>query len=124
MTEKEYRTSEGISRSELWRLNPRNGGTPEKFKWAQTHPEEPTPAMVFGTVVHKMLLEPHTFDNEFAVAPLVDRRTKDGKAAYQDFLDHLDGRLYIDVADYMYEPEEEEERVSPRLRKYARRREK
>ena len=39
-------------------------------------------------------------------------------------LAHLDGSLYIDVADYMYEPEEEEERVSPRLRKYARRREK
>jgi len=36
--------------------------------------------------------------------------------------DHLDGRLYIDVAEYMYEPEEEE-RVSPRLRKYARKRE-
>ena len=36
--------------------------------------------------------------------------------------DHLDGRLYIDVADYMYEPEEEE-RVSPRLRKHARKRE-
>ena len=36
--------------------------------------------------------------------------------------DHLDGRLYIDVAEYMYAPEdEEEERVSPRLRKYARR---
>ena len=36
--------------------------------------------------------------------------------------DHLDGHLYIDFAEYMYEPEEEE-RVSPRLRKYARRRE-
>ncbi len=35
--------------------------------------------------------------------------------------DHLDGRLYIDVAEYMYEPEEEE--LSPRLRKHARRRE-
>ena len=39
-------------------------------------------------------------------------------------LDHLDGRLYVDVAEYMYAPDEdeEEERVSPRLRKYARRR--
>ena len=36
--------------------------------------------------------------------------------------DHLDGHLYIDFADYMYEPEEEE-RVSPRLRKHARKRE-
>jgi len=37
--------------------------------------------------------------------------------------DHLDGHLYIDFAEYMYEPEEEE-RVSPRLRKYARRQDK
>ena len=37
--------------------------------------------------------------------------------------DHLDGHLYIDFAEYMYEPEEEE-RVSPRLRKYARRKDK
>ena len=37
--------------------------------------------------------------------------------------DHLDGHLYIDFAEYMYEPEEEE-RVSPRLRKYAKRRDK
>ncbi|MBQ4140996.1 MAG: peptide deformylase [Clostridia bacterium] len=36
--------------------------------------------------------------------------------------DHLDGHLYIDFADYMYEPEEEE-RVSPRLRKHARKHE-
>ena len=34
--------------------------------------------------------------------------------------DHLDGRLYIDVAEYMHD-HEDEERVSPRLRKYARR---
>ncbi len=38
--------------------------------------------------------------------------------------DHLDGHLYIDFAEYMYEPAEEEERVSPRLRKHARRRDK
>ena len=36
--------------------------------------------------------------------------------------DHLDGHLYVDFAEYMYEPEEEE-RVSPRLRKHARKRE-
>lgn len=36
--------------------------------------------------------------------------------------DHLDGKLYIDVAEYMYEPEEEED--TPRLRKHARRRDK
>ena len=99
MTEKEYRASPGISRSELWLLNPRNGGTPEKFKWAQDHPEEPTPAMVFGTVVHKLLLEPDSFDAEFAVAPIVDRRTKEGKAIYAEFLESAQGKTVISADD-------------------------
>lgn len=99
MTEKEYRQAEGISRSELWRLNPDNGGTPEKFKWAQEHPEPATPALIFGQVVHKLLLEPDTFVEEFAVAPAVDRRTKDGKAAYAEFLESLAGRQEIKLED-------------------------
>ena len=99
MTEREYRNHEGISRSELWRLNPDNGGTPEKFKWAQEHPEPATPALIFGQVVHKLLLEPDTFFEEFAVAPAVDRRTKDGKAAYAEFLAGLNARQEIKLED-------------------------
>ena len=99
MTEREYRNHEGISRSELWRLNPDNGGTPEKFKWAQEHPEPATPALIFGQVVHKLLLEPDTFFEEFAVAPAVDRRTKDGKAAYAEFLAGLNDRQEIKLED-------------------------
>lgn len=99
MTEKEYRSSEGISRSELWRLNPRNGGTPEKFQYAKEHPDEPTSAMVFGTVVHKLLLEPQSFCDEFAVAPQIDRRTKDGKAAYADFLARVGDKTVVSSDD-------------------------
>ena len=99
MNENEYRQLDGISRSELWRLNPRNGGSPEKFKWAQTHPEEPTPAMVFGTVVHKLFLEPTSFCDEFAVAPIVDRRTKDGKAIYAEFLASVGDKTVISADD-------------------------
>lgn len=100
MTEKEYRSSDGISRSELWRLNPDNGGTPEKFKWFQEHTEPQTPALIFGAMVHKLLLEPETFESEFVIAPNVDRRTKDGKAAYAAFLEALNGRQEISAADY------------------------
>lgn len=100
MTEKEYRQSEGVSRSELWRLNPDNGGTPEKFKWFQEHPETPTPALIFGAMVHKLLLEPETFEEEYAVCPTVDKRTKDGRAAYAAFLETLEGRQEISLADY------------------------
>lgn len=46
---------------------------------------EPTNAMSFGTAFHAFLLQPENFDSMFAVAPEVDRRTKDGKAAFEAF---------------------------------------
>lgn len=96
MTDKDYRASPGISRSELWRLRE----SPEKFKWYQDHPEPATPTLIFGAAVHKLLLEPETFDEEFAVAPEVDRRTKDGREAYNAFLTASDGKSVITLADY------------------------
>lgn len=82
MTEREYRQAEGVSRSQLWRLTE----SPEKAKWAWEHPEEPTPALLFGQFVHKLVLEPETVDDEFIVAPTVDKRTKDGKAIWEEFM--------------------------------------
>lgn len=102
MTEREYRQSEGISRSELWLLNPDNGGTPEKFKWAREHPEKPTPTLIFGTLVHCLLLEPDAFNKQFSVwDDAVKKTTKEGKAAYAEFADALMGRQ--EVSRTMYE---------------------
>lgn len=81
MTEREYRQAEGISKSSLFRLTE----SPEKFKWAMDHPEEPTPALLFGQFVHKLILEPETVDDEFIVAPTVDKRTKQGKEIWAEF---------------------------------------
>lgn len=96
MTEIEYRTSEGISRSELWRLRE----SPEKFLWYREHPEEPTPALVFGALVHKLVLEPETFEDEYAVGPEVNNRTKDGKAEWQAFEDGAGDKIAVKPADY------------------------
>ena len=97
MTEKEYRQSEGISKSALFRMTE----SPEKFKWAKEHPEEPTPALLFGQVVHKLLLEPHGFDHEFAVMPVVDRRTKAGKEAFAEWAAGLmPGQQAVDAETY------------------------
>ena len=102
MTEREYRQSEGISRSELWLLNPDNGGTPEKFKWAREHPKKPTPDLIFGTLVHCLLLEPDNFSKQFAVwDDAIKKTTKEGKAAYAAFADDLIGRQ--EVTRTMYE---------------------
>ena len=85
MTEKEYRQHPAISRSELWHIRE----SPQKFKYYKENPPDPTPSLLFGQVFHKMLLEPVTFDDEFVVAPEVNRRTKDGKQMWEDFVaDH------------------------------------
>jgi exodeoxyribonuclease VIII len=97
MTEKEYRSAEGVSRSQLWRLHE---GSPEKFKYAEEHPEEPTPALIFGQMVHKLVLEPETFGDEFVIMPECDRRTKEGKAIWQDFLQGAGDRTPIKAEDY------------------------
>lgn len=96
MTEKEYRSYPAISRSQLWKIRE----SPEKFRYYEDNPQPPTPALLFGQVVHKLLLQPEDFDSEFAVLPDIDRRTKDGKAAYSDFLAAAEGKSIITLEQY------------------------
>lgn len=96
MTEREYRQADGISRSQLWRLTE----SPEKFKYYEEHPEEPTPALIFGQLVHKMTLEPDTVCDEFVQAPNVDRRTKVGKEEYAAFMADNEGKTIVSADDW------------------------
>jgi exodeoxyribonuclease VIII len=56
---------------------------------------EPSEAMILGTALHTQLLEPERWDEEIIVAPKVDRRTKDGKAAHAEFSERANGRTVI-----------------------------
>lgn len=96
MTEKEYREHSAISRSELWKIRE----SPEKFKYYKENPEEPTPALIFGQAFHKLALQPESFEEEFAVAPQVDRRTKEGKAIWAEFCEQSEGKTLITAEDY------------------------
>lgn len=96
MTEREYRTHPAVSRSELWRLRE----SPEKFAWAKEHPAEPTPALIFGQMVHKLVLEADRFYEDFAVCPDCDRRTKLGREEWEAFQTTVNGRTVISPADY------------------------
>lgn len=89
MTNKAYREHEGVSRSEL---NILLSKTPLHLKYAQEHPDEDSLALLEGRAAHKMILEPDTFYDEFAVAPKCDRRTKEGKETYQAFLEESEGK--------------------------------
>ena len=90
MTEKEYRQHPAISRSELWRMHE----SPEKFKYFKEHPPEPTPSLLFGQVVHKLLLQPEDFESDFAIIPNVDARTRAGKEALK-LIENTDGRARV-----------------------------
>ena len=105
MTEQEYNMAEGVRRSDLWRM----ADSPEKFKYFLDHPVEQTPAMFFGSACHKMVLEPETMGMEYAVAPVCDRRTKEGKLIYETFMADNQGKAIIspDDAKVMADMEEQ-----------------
>lgn len=96
MTEKEYRAHPAVSRSELWKISE----SPEKFRFYKDNPPEPTPALVFGQMFHKLALQPETFDEEFAVMPNIDRRTREGKARWAEFMEHSKGKTLVTVEDF------------------------
>jgi hypothetical protein len=101
MTEQEYRNHPAISRSELFKIRE----SPEKFKYYQEHPEEPTPALIFGQLLHAMALQPETVNDLFIIAPKVDRRTKAGKEAFAEFEAEAENKTV--VADDMYQQAQE-----------------
>lgn len=96
MTESEYRQHPAISRSELWKISE----SPEKFRYYKDHPQEPTPALLFGQALHKLVLEPDGFFDEFAVSPVVDRRTKQGKEEWAEFCQSNGNKTIIDGATF------------------------
>ncbi|WP_051299344.1 PD-(D/E)XK nuclease-like domain-containing protein [Marinobacterium litorale] len=79
----EYHAGPGISKSGLDYI----AHIPSAYKWAQEAPvdEEKLKAMDFGTALHCLLLEPHNFDSEFAVAPELNMRTNAGKEEMDEF---------------------------------------
>src|ERR1700722_4496491 len=60
--------------------------------------EEPTEAMILGTLAHMAVLEPERWIKETIVAPACDRRTTAGKQVYAEFLESSEGRIVMSNA--------------------------
>lgn len=56
---------------------------------------EPSKEMNFGSLVHCLLLYSQQFNEQFAVAPDVDRRTKEGKAKWEEFVESSGGKIVV-----------------------------
>lgn len=91
-----YEELEGVRRSDLWLMHI----SPYHFKYRIDHPQEQTPTLALGSMIHKYILEPDTFFDEYAIAPEVDRRTKAGKEEYNAFVESLGDKEAVSVTDY------------------------
>lgn len=82
---------EAISKSRLARFSI----CPAYYKWHEDTPQEPTKELIEGSAFHKLVLEPETFDKEFIVSPTYDRRTKEGKLAYNHFCELVQSGITV-----------------------------
>jgi exodeoxyribonuclease VIII len=96
----EYHSSEGISRSRLMLLDK----SPYHFWYevlsGQAVKRTATPSMNVGSAFHTLLLEPEKFPNEFAVAPVVDRRTSAGKEVWAAFNEQHSHKIILTAEQY------------------------
>lgn len=89
MTEAEYRADPGVNKSTLWEIRK----SPAHYKYAlESQEETDSPSLRLGRAVHALVLQPDQFDNMYAIAPNVDRRTKEGKQAWAEFIEANEGK--------------------------------
>ena len=75
--------------------------SPAHYKAWLTRPREETKALRIGSATHMAALQPDKFIHSYAMAPEVDRRTKDGKATWEAFQDSLkDGQVALAFEEY------------------------
>lgn len=58
-------------------------------------PEEPTPALVLGSAVHSIILEPDLFTSQYVANPGIERRSNAGKAEYAAFIAEHAGKTIL-----------------------------
>ncbi|MBR8461508.1 PD-(D/E)XK nuclease-like domain-containing protein [Campylobacter sp. faydin G-140] len=95
MNIKSYHSRPEISKSDLDLL----AKSPYHFKHKAEFKDE-SKALVLGSAVHKLVLEPLDFKNEFIIEPICDKRTKDGRAIYEKFKNEANDRYILTPSEY------------------------
>lgn len=86
-----YHKADGISKSGLDQFRK----SPAHYQHWLTAQREETPAMRIGTLTHMSVFQPEMFADRVVFAPLVDRRTKEGKSIWEQFKEDNDGKDII-----------------------------
>ena len=69
--------------------------SPLHYKHYLTAERKETPALRVGSLTHAKVLEPIAATTNFTIAPDVDRRTKDGRLAYELFIANAQGKTVV-----------------------------
>ena len=91
----EYHSGPGLGSSNLCELN----RSPLHYITTMKNPRPQTPAMKLGTATHCAILEPERFEIEYSKAPDVDKRTKDGKAIWNEL--EQSGKIVLSADEYL-----------------------
>jgi exodeoxyribonuclease VIII len=92
-----YHSNKALSRSALWKFKK----TPYHY-WSEYinksyTPLDMTPSLILGDLVHTLALEPLEASKRYAVAPNVDKRYKEGKAMWKEFVEQAGDRQVVTV---------------------------
>ena len=91
MTNAEYHATSAVSKSDLDLI----AKSPAHYTEAKNAPKEQTASMLLGSVAHKLVLEQDKFEEDFAIAPDVDRRTKAGREQWAEFAKNITDKITI-----------------------------
>lgn len=100
-TNDQYHRGPGISKSHLDSIS----GKSAKHYWQKyINPDRertaPTPAMIIGSAIHSIILEPDLFPNEYVANPGIERRSNAGKAEYAAFEAEHKGKIILSDEDF------------------------
>lgn len=84
----DYHAHPAISKSGLDQVRK----SPAHYKHWLTAPREETAAMRLGTLTHLSVFQPELYRSRVVVAPIVDKRTKEGKSIWEQFKVENDGK--------------------------------
>ena len=90
-----YHAAPGLSKSGLDQFRK----SPAHYQAWLNEEGKDTPALRFGRLAHMSLFEPEKFLASTAIAPLVDRRTKEGKSIWEQFKAQNEGKELITVEE-------------------------
>lgn len=100
ISNEDYHSHIALSRSALWTFKDLPYKYWHKYLSGEYEGENATEAMILGSLLHTMILEPEKFDTEYVVMPKMNRTTKQGKMDYEEFLKTANGRTIVKDEHY------------------------